>query len=139
MKVYATVKSLGRRKPQFVKKEIILASVPYTLREFLTALVTINVEKFNETGVDEPIFPYLTSDEIESSSQTGKIGFGVKDNDRKVNVKQAVSTSLIAFQDGLYKVFINEKEQEDLEDEIQLIDGAEIVFIKMTMLAGRMW
>ena len=65
MKIYIQMKAAGKRKP-------VLDPVPYelpdhvsTLREFLTELVRMEVERYNEKGKDVQVVPYLTKEEIE--------------------------------------------------------------------------
>ena len=76
MKILIQMKAAGRRRP-------VLEDVPYelpdqisTLRELLTALVEIEVKRYNEKGTDVQMIPYLTKEEVEDQAAAGKIGFG---------------------------------------------------------------
>ncbi|MFD2875182.1 hypothetical protein ACFTAO_03165 [Paenibacillus rhizoplanae] len=43
------------------------------------------------------------------------------------------------FEDGLYKVFVQEEECSALDEPLRLEEGDELTLIRFTMLAGRLW
>jgi hypothetical protein len=139
MKIYVTMKSLAKRKDFLAKKQVRLEGTPGTLRELLTVLVTSYVQEFNATQRDTNLVSFLTNDEIEQEARTGKVSFGSKYNDKKTDLQTAVMTAIQAFEDGLYRVFINEKELSGLDGPLGIQEGDQLTFIKLTMLAGRMW
>lgn len=139
MKVYITVKSIGKRKNHLDRKEWQLTEAPETLKAFLTDLVTINVKEFNERQTDVPFVFYLTKSEVELQAASGKVGFGTIYNERKADAEEATHAALLAFEDGLYKMFINDNEVESLEESLALQEGDDIALIRFTLLAGRLW
>ncbi|MCZ8522067.1 MULTISPECIES: hypothetical protein [Paenibacillus] len=139
MRIFVTVKSLAKRKNYLEKVEIVLEEEPHTLRELLTALVVQNVKRFNASAAETPLVHYLTADEIDLQRGVGKVGFGTKYNEAAAKEQEAVDTAILAFEDGLYRVFIDEEEAERLDDPLHVNDGADIALIKFTMLAGRLW
>ncbi|GKU76053.1 hypothetical protein [Paenibacillus sp. L3-i20] len=139
MKLYVTVKSLGKRKNVLTKLEIELLVIPTTLRELITEVVKWNVHQFTEKQQSTTLIPFLTGMEIEERKENGKVAFGSVYNDQIPDLKQAIETAVVAFEDGLYKVFIREEENSDLESPIKLNEGDEVVFIRFTMLAGSIW
>ncbi|ANF94778.1 hypothetical protein [Paenibacillus bovis] len=139
MLIYITVKSLGRRKNWLTRQPLQLTDTPGTLRELITCIVEQNVRQFREKQTDTSFIPYLTTDTIEEQAHAGKVGFEAVRDDRVPEEQQAVETALLAFEDGLYKVFLREQEVTGLEEQIQLAEGDEAAFIRLTMLAGRMW
>ena len=139
MIIYITMKSLSKRKDYLTKKEIQLGEIPKTLRDLLSTLVTTHVSEFNPKTADADLVNFLISVEIEQQVPTGKVGFGVKYNDQKADSPTAVRTTIQAYEDGLYRVFINEQESLDLDGLLELKEGDQLTFIKLTMLAGRMW
>ena len=54
-------------------------------------------------------------------------------------MEKALDTAYLAFEDGLYCIFINDEQTEKLDDSLNLKDGDILTFIRLTMLAGRMW
>ncbi|KUO70710.1 MAG: hypothetical protein APF81_26025 [Desulfosporosinus sp. BRH_c37] len=64
---------------------------------------------------------------------------GVLRLDHQANVTKAIATALLAFQDGIYRVFIGDNEVAELDEKLSLKEGEVLTFIRFTMLAGRMW
>lgn len=140
MKIFVTMKSLAKRKDYLTRKEIHLDSSPPTLRVLLTELVSTQVQEFNATTQAETnLVSFLTNEEIEQQVHAGKVGFGTKYSDQKADLQTASRVAIQAFEDGLYRVFINEKESLKLDESLGLQEDDQLIFIKLTMLAGRMW
>lgn len=139
MKLYVNVKQAGSRKNYITKEEVILESVPLTLRELLEQIVTKNVKEFNENLKKERLVDYLTQDNIEIKAELGKVSFGNGYNDTKQNLNKALEIAYLAYEDGIYKVFIGENEAGVLDKPLELKEDDILTFIKFTMLAGRMW
>lgn len=59
--------------------------------------------------------------------------------ERQPDLRQAKERARQAFEDGIAVIFINGQEQEHLTDHITITPGSDITFVKMTLLAGRMW
>lgn len=139
MKIYANVKQIGNRKNYITKEEINLNKKPSTLRELIELIVIQNVKEFNEGIKSKNIINYLTEEEIENKIESGKISFGEKYNQNSQNVKKAIETAYLAYEDGIFTVFIGENETGSLDEIIELKEDDILTFIKFTMLAGRMW
>ena len=46
---------------------------------------------------------------------------------------------MLGFQDGLFRVFLGDTELTELDEKLELQEGDTVTFIRLTMLAGRMW
>jgi hypothetical protein len=139
MKLYVNVKQAGTRKNYITKEEIVLEKAPLTLRELITATVLQNVKEFNEKLKKERLIDYLTNEQISERLSTGKAAFGTSYNTNEANLNKVLETAFLAYEDGLYRVFIGDKEAQKLGDSIELKEGETLTFIKLTMLAGGMW
>ncbi|ATW25427.1 hypothetical protein [Candidatus Formimonas warabiya] len=139
MKVYVSVKQAGKRKEYITKKELFLRDIPSTLRELITEIVRINVAEYNGKTAEPLIIQYLSPADIENQLKTGKVGFGERRNPNQADVKKAVETAILAFEDGIFRVFIGENEAPSLDEPLALKEGDVLTFIRFTMLAGRMW
>jgi len=53
-----------------------------------------------------------------------------------VDAAAAVDAALLAFEDGLFKVFVAERELADDDDPVVLADGAQLLFLRLMPLAG---
>ena len=66
-------------------------------------------------------------------------GFGVNYGDRKADPESAVNHAIQSFEDGIYRIFLDDRALEQLEEKILLTEGSSLTFVRLTMLAGRMW
>lgn len=139
MRLYFNIKQAGSRKKIIAKEEIVLELTPSTVRELIKYIVTKNVKEFNENIKKERLVDYLINKEIEDKAEAGKVSFGSIYNDSKPNLGKALDSAYLAYEDGIYKVFIGDKEAGKLDEEIELKDADTLTFIKFTMLSGRLW
>ena len=137
MKIIINVKGLSRKKV-IHQEEVELKNKISTTKDLITELVKINVEKFNKKIDEKDILSIMTNENIAKASRIGKIGDEVR-GDKKANLKKALDTAYLAFEDGLYCIFINDEQTEKLDDSLNLKDGDILTLIRLTMLAGRMW
>ena len=139
MKVYVNVKQIGKKKNKIDKKEYEINEGIKTVKELLTEFVTINVNEFNNGFTENDIVPYLTDEKINDLSDAGKISFGVDYNGQKQDLEKAVENALQSYEDGIYRIFVNDAEVGEIDCEINLKENDELTFVRLTMLAGRMW
>ena len=137
MKIIVNVKGLSRKKV-IHQEELELKDKISTTKDLITELVKINVEKFNKKIDEKDILSIMTNENIAKAARIGKIGDEVH-GDKKANLKKALDTAYLAFEDGLYCIFINDEQTEKLDDSLNLKDGDILTLIRLTMLAGRMW
>ena len=83
--------------------------------------------------------PWYSEEQIEDMSQIGKIAFGIVYGEKKPDVQKAIETAVQGSEDGLFRVFLGDRELENLDEKVEFAEGNEITFIRLTMLAGRMW
>lgn len=138
MQVYFRVKAAGKRKPVLEKVESDLPDEIGSLREVITAVVRREVERFNARSTGQSIFPYLTPEQVEAQAQEGKVGFQAAYDDRKADADAAVEVALQAFEDGIYKVLVNEEVIEELDAPLTVEPGSILTFIRLTLLSGMM-
>lgn len=135
MRIYAKVKSIGKRKPVLQLQPFDI-SIPNTLRELITQIVKQNVRTFNN---EQPFAMYLVEEELDIAHTQGKIGFRERYQDTTQSEQAAIDAALLAFEDGLYKVLHNDVECTKLDDSLTLQEDDRFTFIKLTMLSGRLW
>ena len=137
MKIIVNVKGLSRKKV-IHQEEVELKNKISTTKDLITELVKINVEKFNKKIDERDILSIMTNENIAKAARIGKIGDEVH-GDKKANLEKALDTAYLAFEDGLYCIFINDEQSEKLDDSLNLKDGDILTLIRLTMLAGRIW
>lgn len=139
MKIFVNVKQIGKRKNKIDKKKYEISEKITTVKELLTEFVTININEFNNGFTENDIVPYLTDEKINDLSDAGKISFGVDYNEQKQDLEKAIENALQSYEDGIYRVFVNDEEMREIDCEINLKENDELTFVRLTMLAGRMW
>lgn len=109
MRVLVNMKKLGRCRNSITQIPYELEPVPATVRELITRMVSICVNDYNTRMESKELLQNLSQAEMEDKAAAGKISFGVNYGERKA------------------------------EDEVFLTEGIELTFVRLTMLAGRMW
>ena len=139
MQIYINMKTAGSRKSPLIKTLYEIPDSVSSVGELLKSLVEIEVERYDQRNADDKLITYLTEAQIEEQAVTGKVGFGRVYSDKKPDLEKAVENALQCYQDGLVRVFRNEKELEQLEETVHFESGDEITLIRLTFLTGRMW
>lgn len=137
MHLYVNMKQLGKRKNTVDKVAFSYEREPEDLRELIGETVKICVGDYvDRMDRGEAV---LSKEQIEDMSQIGKIAFGIVYGEKKPDVQKAVETAVQGFEDGLFRVFLGGRELENLDEKVEFAEGNVITFIRLTMLAGRMW
>ena len=139
MKIKVNLKSLGKRK-QSVKPVVYeMKEEPRTVRELILAVTETGVREYNERMDAAELLRHLTKEEIEDQAQSGKVSFGVNYGEKKAKLQEAQENAIQCFEDGIYRIFLDERQLEDLEEEISITEESVFTFVRLTMLAGRAW
>lgn len=132
MKINIIKKKAGSLKD--LGKEMIEVPKVSTLKELLIAIF---YNEYNHLYNNQ--MKVLTEKDIKDLAQLGKVSFSSLYNINKKDLDDLIEIMFQDFTDGLYKVFINGQEYENLNEHIQIKNDDEIVFIRFVMLAGRLW
>lgn len=132
------LKQIGQRKQTVAPVDFEYLPVPHTVRELITQTAAACVNAYNERvrRGDSRTTP-VTEEQITDMASVGKIAFGINYGGREQDPDKAIDNALQSFEDGLYRVFLNENELERLDDDLDLHDGDSLTFIRLTMLTGR--
>ena len=138
------VKQLGKKGRHIMPLLLHFNGCPQTVRELIEETVKIMVEAFNEKlkNVKEGLLPEnLSEEQIKAMAEMGKVAFGDIWNDKEPDEEKAIATAWQAYVDGIVRVFVNGQEAEyaEADTEFRLKDGDEITFVRLAMLAGRMF
>ncbi len=110
---------------------------PLTLRDLVTEIVLEQVRAFQERRADRRFLHALTAAQIESGAERGKIDLGGRtDEEPDVDPDAAVAAALLAFEDGLYYVFVDNEHRTSLDDQIKLRTESRVTFLRLVALAG---
>ncbi|PSL40899.1 hypothetical protein B0H99_10331 [Planomicrobium soli] len=139
MKVFITVKSASSRKKYLNQMAVTLPETIATLQELVEELVKQNVKAAHASLEQQDLISFLTANETENQLAAGKVGFGYTYGEQKTDLEKAVQEVESGFRDGLYRVFINDEEVLEYKGTIKLREHDTLVFLRLTMLAGRIW
>ena len=137
MVISVNLKKIGKKKNKIEKENFYLENNPKDVRELLIEVVKTSVNKYiNEK---DSVIDYLDLRQIKDKEEAGKITNGQSYDDRIPNLNDAIQNAISSFADGIVRVFLEGVELVDLDQELDLVDGSNVTFVKMVMLAGRMW
>ena len=140
MRLKVEVKQLGARGKKIVPVPFEIEGVPATTGELIAATAKKCAEDFNErVRKGETMITPLSEREISDMAGIGRITFGICNGDKEQDVGKAVDNALLAFQDGLFCMFINGEKVTEADRAIALREDDVLTFIRLTMLSGRMW
>jgi hypothetical protein len=135
-------KVAGQRRPLFADWQIPLPPEAepeqdrLTLRGLITRVVLEEVEAFRQRQEQRRFVQALTRADIERGLSRGKVDMGGREPEGEVDSQAAVDTALLAFQDGLYYVFVDGEQQSDLEARVALQPDSRVTFLRLVALAG---
>ena len=142
-------KVLGQRKPAICGWQVALPALPAAdradaggylrLRDLLAGIVRQDVLAFRQRQEERRLVRVLSPAGIQQAAATGKIDMGGPRElqaQSEVDDDAAVAVALQAFEDGLYFVFLDGQQQEDLDAEVRLRPASTLTFIRLVALAG---
>ena len=139
MRVYIQVKQLGKRKCCIEKLPVDFSVPPTNVQELIASIVSWQVSKYNDRLQQSEVLQYLTREEVEDKAASGKVGFEVNYNGRPAAETEAIVNALQSYEDGIFRIFMDDTEAGDLSSPIQLKEESTLTFIRLAMLSGRLW
>ncbi len=139
-------KVFGQKRPLFTDFSVPLPPAAYdsgdeggarlTLRALIACVVTEEVKAFTERQEARRLVQVLSRADIERGLMKGKIDLGGKQDAQPAEGDAAIATALLAFEDGLYYVFVDDAQQTDLDREVYLKPDSRMTFLRLVALAG---
>ena len=130
-------KQIGRSRALFPAWQM---SVPQelrlTLRDLIARVIGEEVAAFRERQERRQTVAALTERQIAEGAARGKVDSGGRDGVQEVDERAAVDAALLAFEDGLYYVFVDDEQQERLDNEVRLRPDSRVTFLRLVALAG---
>ncbi len=107
------------------------------LRALITHIVHEEVAAFRERQERRLTVEALTQTQIGAGAAKGKIAMGGSDAAvPEVDTQAAVDAALLAFEDGLYYVFVDDAQQQSLDDEVHLRPDSRVTFLRLALAGG---
>lgn len=130
------LKSSAKKGNSIIHDRIYLEEEPQNVNDLIIGTVKYCLAQFKERAKGQST---LTEEAISDKASSGKITFDFLYGNTKITENEAIRTALDAFEDGLIALFIDNVRIETLEETISLSDESILTFVKLTMLAGRIW
>ncbi len=128
---------MGKTQPIFTNWQLLLdIETAVTLRNLLTQIVRSEVANFADRQRQHRLLQVLTPAQINLGVEQGKVDLGGNDLQQEVDVDEAIAAALQAFTDGLYFVFLDEQQQEHLDDIVTLQPDSQLLFLRLVPLVG---
>lgn len=133
MKIKVAIKSMTNQNE--IKFETYDLNDPIlNLESLIIQLVEIQIIEYDAKNKEN----YTLKDcQISKLLEVGKVSFFSDEDTSNIDISKAEKRALDAYKDGLFSVFINEKQVLNLNDLITLVDDDIVVFIKHTQLTGQ--
>lgn len=138
-RVNVTVKQLGKKRERFSKQDFCLRKKPDTVKELIEQTVFTCVNQYNARLAQPDVSPLPSQSEMEAMAELGKVAFGAFAQGKPADPRKAVDTAIVGYQDGLYRIFLNDRLLTGLDEELSLKEDDHLIFIRLVMLAGSMW
>ena len=140
MRLNVQIKQLGARGKKVSPVPFEIEGVPSTAEELISATVKKCVDEYNERVLkgDTVVSP-LSERQIKDMADIGRITFGICYGDKQQDAQKAIENAVQAFKDGIVCVFINDVKLSSPDEKIELKEDDVLSFIRLTMLAGRIW
>lgn len=142
VRVSATV--TGHRRRGVREHDLVLDLPPgkVTARQLIEAAVTAEVDAYQARAQEASLVRVLTQKALLEDLERGAVRLGEAQDKRSgedavsADVTDAVDAALLAFGDGLFKVFVGDHELTDDAAPVSLANGASLLFLRLVALAG---
>ena len=133
----------GHRRRGVREHDLVLELPPgrVTARQLIEAAVTAEVAAYQARAEEASLVWVLTEKSLTEELARGAVRVGgPRDDDGEppelVDVTAAVETALLAFEDGIFKVFVGDDEVTGDDETLTIADGASLLFLRLVPLAG---
>lgn len=114
-----------------LSQEEIEVGNPINLLELLMNVMEYQIKEVYKDRI------IIDDNEIEDELKSGKVQFTRYGN--KPNLENMKDILIQDFNDGLFRVYINDEEYTDLYKNININNNDTLVIVKLVMLTGRLW
>lgn len=136
MTVQIQLKQIKKRGAHITACPYDLNPVPQTMRQLITQLVTLGVQEYNARLLQKDRTALLTQADMEAMETIGKIGFGIPYGSREAELGESIDAALQGYEDGLFRIFIGDREAEDPDSPLNLQENDIVTIIRLVMLTG---
>jgi hypothetical protein len=129
----------GRKRAGATEHDLDLdlpVGVPVDLRTVVEVVVRAEVDAFRRRAEEQRFVRVLTERALADGVAAGAVRSGGSESATEVDADQAVATALLAHQDGLYKVIVDDEPVDSLDTTVVLHAQSRLLFLRLVALAG---
>lgn len=136
--VRVTATMTGHRRRGVDEHDVALALPPgpVTARQLIEAAVIAEVTAYEDRAAQASMVRILTGKSLLADLEQGAVRMGDAPPQGPVDRSAAVDAALLAFDDGLFKVFVGDDELAADSGPADLTDGSSVLFLRLIPLAG---
>ena len=110
-------------------------------RQLITAAVTAEVAAFQARAEEATLVRVLTEKALLDDLAAGAVRLGGPRDEAEpqapaVDLVGAIEAALLAFEDGIFKVFVGDDELTSDDEQVTIADGTALLFLRLVPLAG---
>ena len=139
MEMKVNVKSVSGKRNRITTVSVHYSREVLSVRELIEETVIYCVNEYNSRMENTELMSALLPAEIADKAAQGKVSLGTIYGENHPDLQKAQADALEAFSDGAVAVFADDRRLEDEEEILDLTQITSLTFIKLVMLAGRMW
>lgn len=139
MQIKINLKQIGKKKNSIQEVTYEIPFTPHCVRDLIEAVSETCVNTYNDRVESSEILKCMTKEELECQALAGKISFGINYGKQKAELIPAVNEALQSFEDGIYRIFMDDQALTALDQQIHITEESRFTFVRLVMLAGRMW
>lgn len=136
VRVRATVTGHRRRGVDEHDVALALPPGPVTARQLIEAAVAAEVTAYEDRAAQASLVRVLTEKSLLADLDRGAVRMGDIPPEAPVDRAAAVDAALLAFDDGIFKIFVGDDELAAESGPAELTDGASVLFLRLVPLAG---
>jgi len=128
----------GRGRDGLAAHDVVLDVDPgtMTLGELVASVVRSEVAAFAARADERTFVRVLTERALDSGLRSGSVRPGGAEPQSIVDPDSAVAVALLAFEDGIFQVFVADERVESLADDVVIGERTSLLFLRLVALAG---
>lgn len=116
--------------------EVAVGGEVVTLRQLLEALVSHELAAYERRRTSSRTLRVLTPSDLARGAETGRFGREARGGRAAPPLDEAVGRAIEAFTDGLYFVFLDDVQVEDLDAVLGIESDSRLRLVRLVALAG---
>ncbi len=139
MRIQVAMKNAGNIRKRVKNIPFDLQKTPATFGELIEETVKASIVAYRKRIAEREENSPCTDEQYAAMQEMGRFVWGFLGEEKKVDESKAIALAKESIADGLVRVFQGEKELTDFSAPLEIKEEDVFTFVKLTMLAGRLW